>query len=286
MKRHQNELLSKHTSFKIGGPARVLLIPETIDELREFLKNNKDPFFILGLGSNVLFSDKGFSGTVIKTSELNSVIIEKNMVYAQAGVALSELIKITSARGFSGLEVLAGVPGALGGAVKGNAGAYGSSIGKLVEFVNVFTSPAVGGASKGISKTLNKKELEFSYRGSNIKGVIYEVGLKLRRKSTALIKKDIKKYLRLRQEKHPLGIPSAGSIFINPPGTTAGKLIEAAGLKGFRIGGAEVSNKHANFIVNRGSARSSDVLRLIKKIQNKVKDQLSVTLKPEIIIIE
>lgn len=282
MKKNQNESLKKHTTFKIGGCAKFLFIPESVEELKELIKTNKK-HLILGLGSNVLFSDKKLNIPVIKTSKIDHCIIDQTKIFVGAGLSLSKLVKITSEEGLSGLEFLAGIPGTVGGAVAGNAGAWRDSIGKHVEFVKVFTN-------SGKSKTLTKKELKFSYRKSNISGVIYEVALKLKNKKPMIVKETIAKYLEQRRGKHPIE-PSAGSIFINPIASgknkyTAGQLIEMAGLKGLRIGDAEISKKHANFIINKGQATSKDVKKLIKNIQKTVKKQYKINLEPEIIIIE
>ncbi|OGC03996.1 UDP-N-acetylenolpyruvoylglucosamine reductase [candidate division WOR-1 bacterium RIFOXYA12_FULL_43_27] len=254
MKLLKNRPLKKFTTFKIGGPAKLLVVPESPEELRAFLKKNRKPIFVLGGGSNVLFSDKGFDGVVVSTAKMKK--LSGNI--AEAGVPLARL-KIPE---------LAGIPGTIGGAVKGNAGAFGVSIGDFVEYVKCFDK-------KGKSFKLKPK---FSYRKSNIKGIIYEVGLRINPKSGPA-----DRFLKERKEKQPWGTPSAGSIFKNPPNDSAGRLIEACGLKGQRIGGAQVSNQHANFIVNTGSATASDVKKLIKKIQKAVKSKFGIKLETEVV---
>ena len=282
MKKHQNEPLKKHSTFKIGGRAKSFLIPESTEELKETIIKNKK-HIVLGMGSNILFPDNLLTTPVISTSRIDHCIIDKTKVIVGSGFPLGKLVKITANKGLSGLEFLAGIPGSVGGAVIGNAGAWRNSIDKHVEFVKVFTN-------SGQSKTLNSKKIKFSYRKSGISGVIYEVGLKLKKKRKSSIKKSITKYLKLRSNKHP-NEPSAGSIFINPIVSgknkyTAGELIEMAGLKGLTIGGAKISKKHANFIINNGKASANDVKKLVKTVQNKVKKQYKIALKPEIKIIE
>lgn len=276
MKKLHDEPLKKHTTFRIGGPAENFIVPENIEELRGVILKSNGKFIVLGMGSNMIFPDKKIKAAIINTSKINHCIVDGTSVTAGAGLPLSKLLKITAEKGLSGLEFLAGIPGTVGGAVKGNAGAWRQSIGQIVEFVKVFTN-------KGVSR---KCPFSFSYRKSNIKGVIYEVGLKLKKKKPSLVKKSIKKYLAERRKRQPSG-PSAGSVFINPVAAgenkyTAGQLIEMAGLKGLRIGEAMVSKKHANFIVNMGKATSSDVKKLIKKIQKTVKKKFGIVLEAEI----
>lgn len=283
MKLLRNEPLKKHTSFRIGGRAKLLAVPENIDQLQSLLKNNELPLIIIGGGTNILAADNGFKGLVIKTSKLNKVYVKGNLIVAQAGAGISKIVNKALKNKLTGLEFLAGIPGSVGGAVKGNAGAWRKSVGISIEFVKTFTR-------KGASRKITKKKLRFFYRKSNIKGIIYEVAFKLKKGQPSRIKKTVMKYLKRRNEKHP-SEPSAGSTFINPVAAgknsfTAGRLIESVGLKGLRVGGAEVSKKHANFIINTGSATAKDVINLIKIIKNRVKTRLNVTLQPEIHVIE
>jgi UDP-N-acetylmuramate dehydrogenase len=303
LKIREKVLLKDYTTFKIGGPARYFFVAKNKEDLKNAIlwaKKKRLPFFILGVGSNVLFSDKGFNGLVIKLQN-TQYEIRNTKVVAEAGVPLQKLVLETAKKGLSGLENLAGIPGTLGGVIWGNAGAFGMEIGDLVEEVKVLD---VGGSKLEVKK-LKNKDCKFGYRDSIFKKkenwIILEVTLKLEKEKKKEIEEKIKEILRLRKEKQPLEFPSAGSVFKNVPiekvpkkirekfrekikngVLPAGVLIEAVGLKGFQIGGAKISEKHANFIVNVGGAKASDVKELIKKIKKEVKKKFKIQLEEEI----
>jgi len=303
LKIREKVLLKDYTTFKIGGPARYFFVAKNKEDLKNAIlwaKKKRLPFFILGVGSNVLFSDKGFNGLVIKLQN-TQYEIRNTKVVAEAGVPLQKLVLETAKKGVSGLENLAGILGTLGGAIWGNAGAFGREIGDLVEEVKVLDA----GSSKLEVKKLRNKDCKFGYRDSIFKRkknwIILEATLRLKKGKKKEIEEKIKEFLRLRKEKQPLEFPSAGSVFKNVPiekvpkeirekfkekikngFLPAGVLIEAVGLKGFQIGGAKISEKHANFIVNVGKAKASDVKELIEKIKKEVKKKFKIQLEEEI----
>ena len=276
--------LKRYTSFQVGGPAELLVVPENIKTLKKIittLKNTKLPLLILGKGTNIIVSDKGFRGIVIYTGKLNKVKVKNNMIKAQAGTTLSRAAKTALNNNLTGMEFAAGIPGSLGGALYMNAGAYGSEIKDIITKAVLYNY-----AGKKI--TLSKEELNLSYRHSILKeksliaAVIY---LKLKTGSKTKIKKTMKELHQKRKAKQPLSRPSAGSIFKRPPDNYAGALIEKAGLKGTQIGGAAVSTKHAGFIINKGSASAADIKNLITYIQGQVQQKFGVKLEPEPIFI-
>jgi UDP-N-acetylmuramate dehydrogenase len=303
LKIRENVLLRDYTTFKIGGPARYFFVAKNKEDLKNAIlwaKKKKLSFFILGGGSNVLFSDNGFKGFVIKLQN-TQYEIRNTKIVAEAGVPLQKLVLETAKRGLYGLENLAGIPGTLGGAIWGNAGAFGREIGDLVEEIKVLD---VGGSKLKVKK-LKNKGCKFGYRDSIFKKrknwIILGATLKLKRGKRKEIEEKIKEFLKLRKEKQPLEFPSAGSVFKNVPiekvpkkirekfkekikngFLPAGVLIEAAGLKGVQIGGAKISEKHANFIVNVGNAKASDVKELIEKIKKEVKKKFKIQLEEEI----
>jgi UDP-N-acetylmuramate dehydrogenase len=303
--------LKEYTTFKIGGPARYFFVAKSKEDLKNAIlwaKKKKLPFFILGGGSNVLFSDKGFKGLVIKIQNSNLKIQNENSkfkIICGAGVPLMKLVFKSSEIGATGLENLAGIPGTLGGAIWGNAGAFGREIGDLVEEVKVLE---VQGSRLKV-KRLKNNDCEFGYRDSIFKRkknlIILEATLKLKRGKRKEIEEKIKEILRLRKEKQPLEFPSAGSVFKNVPikkvpkkirekfrekikdgFLPAGVLIETAGLKGYQVGGAKISEKHANFILNVKNAKAKDVFVLIKKIKEEIKEKFGIKLKEEIELVE
>ena len=232
----------------------------------------------MGAGTNLLALDSGFRGLVIKLfGGINDVKIHRPKAQVGAGVALSKLLLILARKGLGGLEFLAGIPGSIGGAVYMNAGAWGKGIGNFVEEVRVVDR-------SGKEQVLNRSQLGFGYRSSKLQNspyLITDIVLKLRRKKGRLITKKMKEYLKLRKDKQPLGTPNCGSVFKNPKGEFAGNLIEKAGCKGMRIGDAQVSSKHANFILNLGEAKAKDVIKLMTCIRKAVK----IELEPEVKIL-
>lgn len=279
MKLARNEPLKKHTSFRIGGPADYFCVPRDVAELAEaltFARVRKMAVAIMGAGTNLLCLDKGFRGLVIKfAGGLNKLTVHGRMVHAGGGTPLPLLVNTAQRHGLSGLEFLAGIPGTVGGAVVMNAGAWGKAIGRSVVRVVVLDKA-------GREKVMRPAALRFGYRRSGLqsgKYLVVEVVLRLRRGRKRSIKARIKAFLKERQAKQPLGSPNAGSVFKNPPGKYAGKLLEAAGCKGMRFGDAQVSPKHANFIINLGEAKARDVLKLMTRMMERAKIKLEPELK-------
>ena len=274
-----NEPMSKHTSFKVGGNAEYFVIPETKEELIEILKIDV-PITILGNGTNVLVKDNGIKGIVISTIKLRNYTIYDDVIEADAGIPIIMLSRIAAENGFSGLEFACGIPGTLGGAIFMNAGAYGGEMKDVVEY------------SQYIDKDFNIHEItehKFDYRRSvysnEIDGVILSAKLKLQHGNVEVIKEKMRQNLESRNSKQPIDMPSAGSTFKRKDGVIVSKLIDEAGLKGFSIGGAEVSQKHAGFIVNKGNATSEDILNLIIHVKNVIKEKYNIDIETEIKII-
>ncbi len=286
----RDELLSAHTSMRIGGPADIFILPRDLADLETILAHRGDtPFFMLGEGTNLLVRDRGIRGVVVSLKESFKNIDGPRFdngdstatLTVGAGVKMSYLAKYAARYGLTGIERLVGIPGSLGGALVMNAGAEGTEIGQVVESVTRLTP-----GSK--LETLSRDELVFHYRKTEFPtaaGVIVEATLRLRKSDPASVQKVMDQHLTRRGQSQPLTIPNSGSIFKNPPGDAAGRLIEAAGLKGCHVGQAAVSLKHANFIVNQGGATALDVIRLIEHIQDTVAAKFGVTLEREIIIV-
>lgn len=281
----RRELLASHTTFKIGGPADLFYTAKTEEEVIQVVnlaRKNKIPFLILGNGSNLLISDKGFEGLVLKIKNYKLEIFGWNhnfKVVSGAGVYLSDLLKFTIKNSLTGLEFLAGIPATVGGAIRGNAGAWRQNIGDKILKVKVLDKD-------GKILWVNQNECNFSYRESRFKKsgeIVLEAEFLLEKDSQEKIKMNVKKYL-LKRKNQPKE-PSAGCIFINPKPLSAGELIERCGLKGKRIGDAQISPKHANFIVNLGRAKASEVMALIQLAKKKVKEKFGVDLKEEIVIV-
>jgi UDP-N-acetylmuramate dehydrogenase len=286
----KKEPLKTHTSFKIGGQAEFFILPRDIEELRILLdtaKRYKMPFRIIGSGSNILVSDKGLKGFTISLDApyFKKINIKKDLIEAGAACYLNNLIQYALRNGLGGIEFLSGIPGTLGGALTMNAGitlkvkrqkAQVKSIGDLIETVTVMDY-------NGNVKQLKNREIDFGYRVCSLsKYIILNAKLRLKKADKNRIKKRIAGYLKKRRNSQDYSHPSAGCIFKNPPGNSAGRLIDLCGLKGERIGDACVSWKHANFIVNLRKARATDVLRLMDLIKKEVKKKFGVSLEPEI----
>jgi len=278
-----NEPLFRHTSLGIGGPASYFLELESIEELRNVIdfsqKNNLD-FFILGEGTNVLFPDEGFNGLVIQLKgEFAKFSVKGEAVTAGAGVKLNGLVEELAKKGLAGLEFASGIPGSIGGAIVTNAGTKTGSIGDVTKEVKIL--------SEGKVRILKSEEMDFSYRYCKLpdKAIVLEVKLGLKNGKKSDIIKKIKESLKERKKNQPLSTLNAGCVFKNPETGEAGKLIEAAGLKGARIGDAEVSTKHANFIINQGRAKAEDVYNLIKKIRGTVKEKFNIDLELELVVV-
>ncbi len=278
----QNVSLSKYTTYKVGGKARLMVCPKNVDgliKLMKIIKNNNIKYKILGNGSNVLFSDNAFDGIIIRLNELDEVtFFGRGKVRVGAGYSLMKLALLTAKKGLTGLEFASGIPGTVGGAIFMNAGAYKSDMGYVVTEVKVLTPDF-----KII--TLENKEMNFHYRSSFFQThrdyICLEAVIKLTKGDKDAIENVIKERRQRRMESQPLEYPSAGSVFRNPEGMFAGKLIEDVGLKGKTIGGAKVSEKHANFIINYDKAKSSDLKKLIELVHDKVLEEYNVDMHIE-----
>lgn len=280
-----NAPMRDYTTFKIGGPADLLALPETEDEIRELIKRAKEnniKFYILGNGSNTLVKDGGIRGLVIYiNSQFNKVSFDGELLTAQAGITMSALAKSAMCAELAGLEFASGIPGTIGGGVYMNAGAYNGEIGDLVQSVTVLDENLE-------IKTYNKDKLNFSYRNSSISKsgyVILSVTLKLEKGNREEIDNQIKDYTRRRRERQPLEYPNAGSMFKRPQGAFAAALIDNAGLKGTRVGDAQISTKHCGFFINLGNATAKDVLGLVEHTQKVVLNKFGILLEPEVKII-
>ncbi|AKL96708.1 UDP-N-acetylenolpyruvoylglucosamine reductase MurB [Clostridium aceticum] len=280
-----DEPMKKHTSFKIGGPADILLMPQKVEEIQQAIalcKAEGAEYFVMGNGSNLLVRDKGMRKVVIKIAEkFNDVTISEKGVVAQAGILLSTLSKRVLQKSLKGFEFASGIPGTLGGAITMNAGAYGGEMKDVVERCKVLDQ-------EGEVLDLSFEELELGYRSSIIQKknyIVLEVTMKFEEGKYEDIKAITDDLTQKRTTKQPLHLPSAGSTFKRPPGYFAGKLIQDAGLKGARVGDAQVSDLHSGFIVNIGQATAADVLNLMALIQKKVFEQFAVELQPEVRIV-
>jgi len=297
----ENVALADHTTFKIGGPARYFYVAENIDDLVKALTLAKKlgiNYYLFGGGSNLLVSDQGCDGLVIK-AKCSEYTIKDNLVIAEAGAWLNTLILETLKQGYSGLEFMSGIPGTVGGAVCGNAGAWGQDISEVVERVEVLSMKD----EEIVKKTLSNRELQFSYRESIFKKQAYillKVWLKVEKDSAPDLMKKFSDIIKQRTQKHPLQYPNAGSVFKNLKynddlksltefvthgKVSMGKLIESLGLKGEKVGGAQISEQHANFIVNIDQAKAADVLGLIELVEKTVQEKYGVKLAREIMLI-
>lgn len=280
-----SEPMSKHTTFNIGGPADYLLFPANMEQLSQIfvlLKNYDIPHTILGNGSNVLVLDKGIRGAVIKMhAPMSYKRCEGNRIIAGAGAYLKHVSQFAAENGLTGMEFACGIPGSLGGAVFMNAGAYDGDMSGIVVQVKTVTH-------NGKILTYEKDELDFGYRHSVFQHngqAICEITLELASGDKEAIQAKIDDFTQRRESKQPLEIPSAGSTFKRPQGYFAGTLIDETGLKGLQVGGAQISTKHAGFVVNSGNATAADVLNLIKEVQDRVYAKNGVKLFPEVRII-
>jgi UDP-N-acetylmuramate dehydrogenase len=278
--------MSKYTSMKVGGIVAALVTIESEEALSSvlaFLSSNEIPMQIIGNGSNLIVSDKGYTGVLIRIAEAFAKYrFDGNQVTANSGILLSILAKRAQKNGLSGLEFASGIPGTLGGAVAMNAGAYQGEMSQVVLSAECMTF-------QGDKVILDQEGLNFGYRHSAIEDnrlIVLKAIIELHKEDEELILNRMKELNRIRAEKQPLQYPSAGSVFKRPVGYYAGQLIEECGLRGFRIGGAQVSEKHCGFIINNGSATASDVIELVRFIQRKVLDQKGVCLEPEIKLLE
>jgi UDP-N-acetylmuramate dehydrogenase len=278
----RDEPLSKHTTYQIGGPADFFVTPRDIKSLRMTISLCREynlPYYIIGNGSNLLVGDKGFQGVMIQIfHNISQVKLEGNLMYVEAGALLSKIAKIALNNSAVGLEFASGIPGTFGGAVMMNAGAYGGEMKDVIDSVRVIDEV-------GEIKTLSLEELKLGYRTSIIMEkpyIIVDGVLRLENGNYQEIFELMEDYKERRSSKQPLEWPSAGSTFKRPQGYFAGKLIADAGLAGFQIGGAKVSEKHCGFVVNTGTATACDVVSLMEQVSDKVEEKYGVKLEPEV----
>lgn len=281
-----NEPLSQHTTMKIGGPADLLIEPssiENINKVMNVIKEKQLPWRAIGRGSNLLVSDKGIEGIVIKlASGLSHLILNGSTIIAGGGHSLVSLSTMISKKGLSGLEFASGIPGSVGGAVYMNAGAHGSDISKILTRAHILFED-------GTMEWLSNDQMEFTYRTSVLQkkrpGIVLEAEFKLIEGDRTAIVAQMQKNKDYRKDTQPWNFPCAGSIFRNPLPQYAGKLIEEAGLKGYQIGGAKISEMHGNFIVNAGNATANDVLALIQHVKDTIDQLFGVKMETEVEII-
>ena len=272
----ERENLKKYNTYKLDCSCKVIIFPSTIDELKESLniiKKNKSKWFILGNGSNIILP-KYYDGVIIKLDNLNKCVINDNNIYVESGYMLNKLASELSNKGYTGIEWATGIPGTVGGAIYGNAGAYKSSMSEILVDVTLLDNENI--------ITLKNEELKFNYRDSLLKHrkdlIVLSCNIKLAKGNTEEIKKTIEERTLQRIETQPLEYPNCGSVFRNPEGMAAGKLIDDSGLKGYIEGGAKISEKHANFIINYDNATSEDIIKLIELIKDKIKKNYNIDL--------
>ena len=277
-----DEPMSKHTSFRIGGPADLFVTPDDIDELRDVVAVCRAagvPHFVLGCGSDLLVADEGYRGVIVScTKGLVNVAIDGETMACQAGVPLREASEMACELGLSGLEFACGIPGSVGGACFMNAGAYGGCVADVLESVRCLMPD-------GTQQSLPVEELALGYRASRVRDeglVVLSATFRLHEGNQDDIRARMDDFTQRRRKKQPLELPSAGSTFKRPEGHFAGKLISDAGLKGYAHGGASVSTKHAGFVVNNGGATAADVHAVIRHVQDEVERQFGVRLEPEL----
>ncbi|OEF99528.1 UDP-N-acetylenolpyruvoylglucosamine reductase [Vulcanibacillus modesticaldus] len=281
----ENEPLSKHTTWKIGGPADVFIETKGKEELVKtinILNDNQVSWQVLGRGSNVLVSDKGFQGAIISLNKnFQEINFDGSVVQTEAGASLIRLANLAAKNGLTGLEFAGGIPGTIGGAIYMNAGAHGSDISQILESAEVLLD-------NGGIVTWRNTDFEFEYRTSILqrkKAILLTAVFSLMQGDRKIIAEDMARFKDRRRRTQPFNYPCTGSVFKNPPNDYAGRLIEQLGLKGFQIGGAQVSTIHANFIVNTGNATAKDVLSLIDYIKDKVYQEFQVVLESEVELI-
>lgn len=283
MIRLEQEMMSKHTTFCVGGPAAFYLVPETMEEVPEairFAREKKLPFYLIGRGSNILVGDGGYDGVIIEIGKgLEKIEFRPDgTVEAQAGISLARMASRLADRGLTGFEFASGIPGTLGGAITMNAGAYGGEIKDCIKSATVLTE-------SGDKLVLDKEKMELGYRSSIVQKeqyIVLSAIFSFEKGEPEQIKAQMKELNRKRREKQPLEYPSAGSTFKRPEGYFAGKLIEDAGLRGYRVGDAQVSEKHCGFVVNRGHATAAQIRQLMQDVQDTVKEKFQVDLEPEV----
>jgi UDP-N-acetylmuramate dehydrogenase len=282
-----NESLAKHTTFQIGGKTQYFVVVENSDNLKEVIKlalENNLSYFIIGAGSNLLISEQGLHGLVIKLGkDFEKIEIRGNRIIGGAGVKLTELVKTAYDHNLTGAEFLSGIPGTLGGAIKNNAGAFSKAIGEIIESI---VGIQINQELELHDLSLKKEQIGFSYRTSQLPNdfIITHAIIKLHEGKKEKIHSEMERIKKYRKQTQPWGA-SAGSIFKNPKQAPAGRLLDEVGLKGLTIGGAYISKKHANFIINRGGARFNDVLELIQIMKMRVEAKTGIILEEEVEIV-
>lgn len=281
----EKEPMKKHTTFRIGGEADCFVCVENTLQLKEvqaYLQGLQIPYYVLGNGSNLLVSDEGYRGVILEIGDkMSDIRVEGNCIVAQAGALMSKIAHVALEHGLTGFEFAAGIPGTIGGGVVMNAGAYGGELKDVITTVEVINRD-------GEILLLDNAAMEFGYRTSILKKqpyIVTEVKIALQEGAGEDIKATMDDLGKKRREKQPLEFPSAGSTFKRPEGHFAGALIMNAGLRGFQVGGAQVSEKHCGFVINKGNATAEDVKELIKQVQKEVKTQFGVDLEPEVIFL-
>lgn len=276
------EPMSKHTTFRIGGPADFYLCPHSTKEVQQTVQICKEenlPYFILGNGSNLLVSDKGYRGAIIQLwKNFSDISVKDCCITAKAGALLSKVAAEALEEGLTGMEFASGIPGTIGGAVFMNAGAYGGEMKDIIKEVKVLDD-------QGKIRVLSNEEMKLGYRTSIVKEKGYTVlsaVLQLKKGEVSVIRETMEDLKNRRTSKQPLDMPSAGSTFKRPEGYFAGKLIMDSGLRGFSVGGAQVSEKHCGFVVNKGGATAEDVTALIREVQRRVKEKFGIELETEV----
>ncbi len=281
----ENQSLRQHNTFRTGGMAKYFTEPLNTEDILEairFAKENRLKYMIVGNGSNLLFSDEGYDGLIIKTSKLKGIERDGETLKVYSGELTPSVGAFAARNGLTGFEPLSGIPGSIGGGIYMNCGAYGTEIGDLISKVCFLYTD-------GKIKIFDRSELDFSYRSSSFQhmdGVILWAELKLSKGDRSQIDEHMKDYAQRRKDKQPLEYPSAGSTFKRPEGHFAAKLIDDCGLKGLSVGGAEVSEKHAGFIINKKDATTKDILELIEKVRKIVFEKTGVTLECEVKVVE
>lgn len=277
--------LKNYNTYRVNTICKFLVFPRTTEELQKiinYIKQNNIKYYMLGNGSNVIFSMEYYDGIIIKLDNFNSVIYKDNIVTAGAGCSLIKLSLDTIDHSLSGMEFSTGIPGSVGASVAMNAGAYNEDISNILKEIVVLTP-------ENEIKIMQKEDLEFAYRNSflkrNKKYIVLEATFELKQGNIEEMKKIVEERKQKRIATQPLDLPNAGSVFRNPEGFAAGALIEQANLKGYNLNGAEVSTKHANFIVNKGEAKGQDIINLIEKIQKEIKEKNKIDLRLEQIIV-
>ena len=279
---YTDEPMKKHTTFRVGGNADFFVIPKTVEEVKQTIMlcvEQDMPYYVLGNGSNLLVGDKGYRGVVIQIyKEMNNIFVDGQKIKVQAGALLSKIGSVALEAGLTGFEFAAGIPGTMGGAVVMNAGAYGGEMKDVLEEVTVLTK-------EGEVLTLSKEQLDMGYRTSVVAKkdyIVLEAIIALELGDRDAIKARMDELKVQRTTKQPLEFPSAGSTFKRPEGYFAGKLIQDAGLRGFQVGGAQVSEKHCGFVINKGDATAADIVELMKQVSERVKEKFGVELEPEV----